>query len=126
MIPSQVSVVSSIVRVPSGWHQRMVVETQRTMSLAQIPCSEIILRNREFCNLSEVVVRASDTRESLLEKVRLATILGTFQSTLVNFKYVSKSWRKNCEEERLLGVSLTGIMDCKVTNGKGLTWFSSS
>ena len=83
------------------------------------PCSEIILRNREFCNLSEVVVRASDTRESLLEKVRLATILGTFQSTLVNFKYVSKAWRKNCEEERLLGVSLTGIMDCKVTNGKG-------
>ena len=83
------------------------------------PCSEIILRNREFCNLSEVVVRASDTRESLLEKVRLATILGTFQSTLVNFKYVSKAWIKNCEEERLLGVSLTGIMDCKVTNGKG-------
>ena len=83
------------------------------------PCSEIILRNREFCNLSEVVVRASDTRETLLEKVRLATILGTFQSTLVNFKYVSKSWKKNCEEERLLGVSLTGIMDCKITNGKG-------
>ena len=83
------------------------------------PCSEIILRNREFCNLSEVVVRTSDTRESLLEKVRLATILGTFQSTLVNFKYVSKSWRKNCEEERLLGVSLTGIMDCNLTNGKG-------
>ena len=83
------------------------------------PCSEIILRNREFCNLSEVVVRASDTRETLLEKVRLATILGTFQSTLVNFKYVSKSWKKNCEEERLLGVSLTCIMDCKITNGKG-------
>ena len=82
------------------------------------PCSEIILRNREFCNLSEVVVRATDNRESLLEKVRLATILGTFQSTLVNFKYVSKSWRKNCEEERLLGVSLTGIMDCEYTNGK--------
>jgi ribonucleoside-triphosphate reductase len=83
------------------------------------PCSEIILRNREFCNLSEVIVRNSDTRESLLEKVRLATILGTFQSTLVNFKYVSRSWKKNCEEERLLGVSLTGIMDCDVTNGKG-------
>ena len=82
------------------------------------PCSEIILRNREFCNLSEVVVRASDTRESLLEKVKLATILGTFQSTLVNFKYVSSSWKKNCEEERLLGVSLTGIMDCALTNGK--------
>ena len=83
------------------------------------PCSEIILRNREFCNLSEVVVRTSDTRESLLEKVRLATILGTFQSTLVNFKYISKAWQKNCEEERLLGVSLTGIMDCNLTNGKG-------
>ena len=82
------------------------------------PCSEIILRNREFCNLSEVVVRASDNRESLLEKVRLATILGTFQSTLTNFKYVSSSWKKNCEEERLLGVSLTGIMDCQYTNGK--------
>jgi ribonucleoside-diphosphate reductase alpha chain len=83
------------------------------------PCCEIILRNREFCNLSEVVVRPTDTRETLLKKVRLATILGTFQSTLVNFKYVSAAWRKNCEEERLLGVSLTGIMDCKVTNGKG-------
>ena len=82
------------------------------------PCSEIILRSREFCNLSEVVVRASDTRESLLKKVRLATILGTFQSTLTNFKYVSSSWKKNCEEERLLGVSLTGIMDCSLTNGK--------
>jgi len=83
------------------------------------PCSEIILRNREFCNLSEVVVRSTDTRESLLEKVRLATILGTFQATLVNFKYVSSAWKKNCEEERLLGVSLTGIMDSKLTNGKG-------
>ena len=82
------------------------------------PCSEIILRSREFCNLSEVVVRASDTKESLLEKVRFATILGTFQATLVNFKYVSSSWKKNCEEERLLGVSLTGIMDCQFTNGK--------
>ena len=82
------------------------------------PCSEIILRNRQFCNLSEVVIRNTDTKESLLEKVRLATILGTFQSTLVNFKYVSSSWKKNCEEERLLGVSLTGIMDCQFTNGK--------
>ena len=85
------------------------------------PCSEIILRNREFCNLSEVVVRPTDTRESLLAKVRLATILGTFQATLVNFKYVSSAWKKNCEEERLLGVSLTGIMDSKLTNGKGPT-----
>jgi len=82
------------------------------------PCSEIILRNREFCNLSEVVVRPTDTRKTLLEKVRLATILGTFQATLVNFKYVSSAWKKNCEEERLLGVSLTGIMDSKLLNGK--------
>jgi len=82
------------------------------------PCSEIILRDREFCNLSEVVVRPTDTRQSLLEKVRLATIIGTFQSTLTNFKYVSAAWKKNCAEERLLGVSLTGIMDSRLTNGK--------
>ena len=83
------------------------------------PCSEIILRNREFCNLSEVVVRPSDTKETLLKKIRLASILGTFQATLTNFKYVSAAWKNNCEEERLLGVSLTGIMDNKLLNGKG-------
>ena len=86
------------------------------------PCSEIILRSREFCNLSEVVIRRDDTRESLKEKVRNATILGTFQSTLTEFKYLSREWKKNCDEERLLGVSLTGIMDNPLTNGskKGL------
>ena len=82
------------------------------------PCSEIILRDREFCNLSEAVIRTSDTKETLKEKVRIATILGTFQSTLTNFKYVSNMWKKNCSEERLLGVSLTGIMDNPLTNGK--------
>jgi ribonucleoside-triphosphate reductase len=82
------------------------------------PCSEIILRDREFCNLSEVVVRTSDTEKTLLKKVEHATILGTLQSTLTNFKYVSKHWKANCEEERLLGVSLTGIMDSELTNGK--------
>ena len=82
------------------------------------PCSEIILRSREFCNLSEVVVRPTDTEETLKEKVRLATILGTIQSTLTNFRYVSTVWKNNCEEERLLGVSLTGIMDNKLLNGK--------
>ena len=82
------------------------------------PCSEIILRSREFCNLSEVVVRPEDTEDTLLNKVKLATILGTIQSTLTNFKYVTKDWKKNCEEERLLGVSLTGIMDNKWTDGK--------
>jgi len=81
------------------------------------PCSEIILRSREFCNLTEVVVRGDDTLTSLKEKVRVATILGVFQSTLVNFKYLSSGWKKNCEEERLLGVSLTGIMDNEYTNG---------
>jgi ribonucleoside-diphosphate reductase alpha chain len=82
------------------------------------PCSEIILRNREFCNLTEVVVRGDDTAATLKEKVRNATILGVFQSTLTNFKYLSKKWKENCEEERLLGVSLTGIMDNEYTNGK--------
>ena len=81
------------------------------------PCSEIILRDKEFCNLTEVVVRPSDTPETLAEKVRLATILGTWQATLTNFRYLSKEWKTNCEEEALLGVSLTGIMDNAYTNG---------
>ena len=75
------------------------------------PCSEIILRPYQFCNLSEVVVRENDTLESLKHKVRVATILGTLQSTLTDFKYLRKIWKQNTEEERLLGVSLTGIMD---------------
>lgn len=77
------------------------------------PCAEILLRNRGFCNLSEVVVREDDTKETLLKKVELATILGTMQSTLTNFRYLTKDWQKNAEEERLLGVSLTGILDNK-------------
>ena len=75
------------------------------------PCSEILLRDREFCNLSEVVVRADDTEESLKRKIRIATILGTFHSSLTHFPYLSSEWKKNCEEEALLGVSLTGILD---------------
>ena len=82
------------------------------------PCSEIILRDKEFCNLSEVVIRATDSMEDLKAKVRFAAILGTWQSTLTNFRYLSSSWKKNCEEERLLGVSMTGIMDNDLTNGK--------
>ena len=82
------------------------------------PCSEIILRPYQFCNLSEVVVRASDTQQSLNQKVRLATILGTYQSTLTDFKYLRSVWKKNTEEERLLGVSLTGIMDNQLMSGK--------
>jgi len=75
------------------------------------PCSEIILRSNEFCNLSEVVVRAKDTLETLKEKVRKATIIGTLQSTLTDFRYLRVRWKRNTEEEALLGVSLTGIMD---------------
>ena len=75
------------------------------------PCSEIILRPSQFCNLTECVVRATDTLETLSEKVRLATILGTIQSTFVKFPYLRKQWTDNTAEERLLGVSLTGIMD---------------
>jgi ribonucleoside-triphosphate reductase len=75
------------------------------------PCSEIILRNKQFCNLTEVVVRKEDTLDTLHQKCHLASILGTFQSTLTDFKYISDKWKFNCEEERLLGVSLTGIMD---------------
>ena len=78
------------------------------------PCSEIILRPYQFCNLTEVVARETDNLNSLKEKVRLATILGTFQSTLTEFKYLRKVWKQNTEEERLLGVSLTGILDCPI------------
>ena len=80
------------------------------------PCGEILLRPNEFCNLTEVVIGADDKVEDLAEKVRLATILGTWQSTLTNFKYIRKTWKDNCEEERLLGVSLTGIYGNKITS----------
>jgi len=79
--------------------------------------SEILLRPYQFCNLTEVVCRADDTMDTLKEKVRLATILGTIQSTFTHFPYLRKIWKDNTEEERLLGVSLTGILDCPVTNG---------
>lgn len=76
------------------------------------PCGEIILRPRQFCNLSIAVARANDTSESLARKVRLAAIFGTMQSLLTDFRYLSEDWSKNCEEERLLGVDITGQMDC--------------
>lgn len=81
------------------------------------PCGEIILRPFGFCNLSEVVVRASDTYDDLKRKVKIATILGTLQSTLTDFRYIRKQWQVNAEEERLLGVSMTGIMDHPVLSG---------
>lgn len=82
------------------------------------PCSEIILRPNQFCNLTEVVVRASDTLEDLERKVKLATILGTIQSTLTYFPYLRDVWKENTEAERLLGVSLTGIMDNAILSGR--------
>jgi ribonucleoside-diphosphate reductase alpha chain len=91
------------------------------------PCSEIILRPYQFCNLTEVVVRAEDTLETLRNKMALATILGTIQSTYTHFPYLRKVWKDNTEEERLLGVSLTGIMDNLALSGKintdaGVSW----
>jgi ribonucleoside-triphosphate reductase len=80
------------------------------------PCGEIILRPCGLCNLTEVVVRENDTEEDLIKKVQVATIIGTFQSTLTKFRYIRKQWSINAEEERLLGVSLTGIMDSVLTN----------
>ena len=74
-------------------------------------CGEIILKSKQFCNLTEVIIRSEDTKATLLKKVRLASMLGTYQSTLTNFKYLSKEWKKHCEEERLLGVSITGQWD---------------
>jgi len=79
------------------------------------PCGEIILRSRQFCNLSEVVARAEDTEEDLMRKIRIATIIGTYQATLTKFGYLSKEWKDNCEEERLLGVSVTGQWDSKLS-----------
>ena len=80
------------------------------------PCSEIILRPYQFCNLSSVIVRSSDSVDTLRNKVRLATILGTFQSTMTHFPYLRKVWQTNTEEERLLGVSMTGILDNPLLN----------
>ena len=82
------------------------------------PCSEIILRPNQFCNLTEIVVRAGDTINTLTRKIKVATLLGTIQSTFTNFGYLRKVWQDNTEEERLLGVSLTGIMDSELLNGR--------
>lgn len=86
------------------------------------PCGEISLRSCGFCNLSTIVVRGEDTKEDLKRKFRLAAIIGTIQSTFVNFRYLRPVWRKNAEEERLLGVSMTGIYDHEVMSGKSDAW----
>ncbi|MES3004494.1 MAG: ATP cone domain-containing protein [Patescibacteria group bacterium] len=78
------------------------------------PCGEIILQSKQFCNLSEIVARSHDTEASLIKKMKVAAILGTYQATLTHFPYLSKKWQENCEAERLLGVSITGQWDCPV------------
>ena len=92
----------------------LVKGSKITGMLGLNPCAEIILQSKQFCNLTEVVARAEDTEETLLKKLRVATILGTYQATLTNFPYLSDEWRQNCEKERLLGVSITGQWDCTV------------
>ncbi|HUQ29910.1 MAG TPA: ATP cone domain-containing protein [Candidatus Paceibacterota bacterium] len=95
-----------------NWEKTGYVANGRVMGSAGTnPCGEIILKSKQFCNLSEVVARATDTKESLVRKARLATILGTYQSTLVTLPFLSKEWQENCESERLLGVSITGQWD---------------
>ncbi len=82
------------------------------------PCGEIILRSQQFCNLTEIVARPDDSVEDLAEKARVATILGTWQATLTDFRYLGKKWAENCDEERLLGVSITGMMDHGILSGQ--------
>ena len=91
--------------------RRIEILGDRIYTIGVNPCGEILLQSKQFCNLSEVVCREEDTEETLLVKIRIATIIGTYQSTLTHFPYLSKEWKKNCEEERLLGVSLTGQFD---------------
>lgn len=92
--------------------QGLVKDERITGIIGTNPCGEIILQSKQFCNLSEVVARADDTEETLRRKIRLATLLGTYQATLTYFPYLSKEWQENCEKERLLGVSITGQWDC--------------
>lgn len=100
--------------------ERNVPRRDSEVDFGTNPCSEILLRPQQFCNLSEVVARPTDNFDDLSKKVRLATILGTLQATLTDFKFLSKEWKDNCDEERLLGVSLTGIMDHKQLSGQYL------
>lgn len=94
------------------WEKKGLIENGHvTGSVGTNPCGEIILQSKQFCNLSEVIARRNDTLESLKRKVRIATLLGTYQSSLTTFNYLSKEWKNNCEEERLLGVSVTGQWD---------------
>jgi len=100
---------------PCSVRLRPLVSGVKFRSPAPPPLQEILLRPNQCCNLTEVVIRADDTAEDIEEKIVLATILGTMQATLTKFQWLDEDWRKNCEVEALLGVSLTGIMDGQVT-----------
>lgn len=93
--------------------RRLAISKNYIGEMGTNPCGEIILRSKQFCNLSEAVARAEDKEEDLMRKIRVATILGTYQSTLTKFEYLSKEWKDNCQAERLLGVSITGQWDSK-------------
>jgi ribonucleoside-diphosphate reductase alpha chain len=100
---------SLITQIPE---RRRELLGDRIDTLGVNPCGEILLQPKQYCNLSEIVARAEDTEETLLKKMKVAAILGTYQASLTNFPYLSKEWKKHCEEERLLGVSITGQWDC--------------
>ncbi len=102
------------------WKKSGYIKSDRVVGPAGTnPCGEIILKSKQFCNLTEVIARVDDTRESLVRKARLATVLGTYQSTLVNLGYLSKEWIENCQQERLLGVSITGQWDSPAVRDAG-------
>jgi ribonucleoside-diphosphate reductase alpha chain len=103
----------------SSGRRKIAWDNEELIDFGTNPCSEIVLRPQEFCNLSTIVVRPEDTRETLAEKARIATILGTWQSCLTDFRYIGRKWGVNCKEERLLGVSMTGIMSNDMLTGKG-------
>lgn len=111
-----------VINYSNEWRQANIGEHARLRKtnndLGCNPCAEILLLPDEFCNLTSVQIKPEDTLETLLEKIRIATIIGTIQSCVTNFRYLRKTWQKNCEEERLLGVSLNGIFDNSLTNGK--------
>jgi ribonucleoside-triphosphate reductase len=107
---------ASVNQVKKNGRRNHLMSSGSVWAYGTNPCSEIILRPYQFCNLTEVVIRADDTRETLMQKVEVATILGAIQSTYTHFPYLRKVWKDNTEEERLLGVSLTGIMDNELTS----------
>lgn len=97
------------------WKKKGIISENRVVKpIGTNPCGEIILTSKQFCNLTEVIARSGDTEATLVRKAKLASLLGTYQSTLTNFSYLSKEWKENCESERLLGVSITGQWDSTV------------